>query len=206
MIKTREQAIALAQASGVSDKVVLFGYRSQPSHYGEYDDVLAILTPDAYQEFRGNTLPSIDRQGTAVLPPGVYKYRQGIHGISHLNMASAVDKEIYAWLLANKGKDYPTTVKDSQGNIRILPYWAFRQGGPVKILRIGAQTPALDAWPTNPAWIDIHKGGYNLTSSLGCQTKFPDTWLQFRALGFSEMDKYAQETIEYILELEPVAA
>lgn len=204
MIKTREEAIALAAASHVTDKVILFGYRSKQSKYGAYDDILALLSPDQYIEFKGNTLPSVDEKNVAVLQPGVYKYAPGLHGVSHLEHLSSGaltpgDKVIYDWLMNNKGKDYPRPVLDAQGHTRLIPYWAYRQSGPVKIHRIGALTPVMDGYPANPAWIDIHKGGYNLTSSLGCQTCYPDLWDSLRSLGFSEMEKYQQTTIPYIL-------
>lgn len=47
--------------------------------------------------------------------------------------------------------------------------------------------------------INIHRGGYNTTSSLGCQTIYPSQWEAFRALVYSEMDKYLQKVVPYIL-------
>jgi hypothetical protein len=47
--------------------------------------------------------------------------------------------------------------------------------------------------------VNIHKGGYNSTSSLGCQTIYPDQWEAFRALVYSEMDKYQEKVIPYVL-------
>lgn len=47
--------------------------------------------------------------------------------------------------------------------------------------------------------INIHKGGYNTTSSLGCQTVYPDQWLAFQTLAYSEMKRCGQETIPYLL-------
>ncbi len=188
---TREQAAAIAAKNNVADQVVLLGYRSATSKYGEYDDILAILTPDEYKEFKGNTLPSKWQAGIAKLQPGVYDYSKGLHGISHLS-SSPGDLAILQELQAT-GKDHAPIPG------RILPYYAFRQAGPVTIIRDGAALPerkvAVADWP----WIDIHHGGYNLTSSLGCQTVYPDHWEEFRDLGFGAMEKYSQRIVKYIL-------
>lgn len=47
--------------------------------------------------------------------------------------------------------------------------------------------------------INIHKGGYNGTSSLGCQTIPPSQWESFRSLVYSLMDKNGQKIIPYVL-------
>lgn len=47
--------------------------------------------------------------------------------------------------------------------------------------------------------INIHKGSKNSTSSLGCQTIYPDQWDGFINLVYSEMDRYKQKTIPYLL-------
>lgn len=185
-------AIALAAKYNVTDSVILFGYRSATSKYGEYDDTLAILSPDSYQEFIGNTLPSKWQPGIAKLIPGIYEYIKGLHGISHLS-DSPGDKAIMKELV-DSGKDHAPV------DGRTLPYYAFRQAGPVSVIRDGATFPErkipVGDWP----WIDIHHGGKNLTSSLGCQTVHPDEWDAFRDMGFFSMEKYNQRVVKYILE------
>jgi len=47
--------------------------------------------------------------------------------------------------------------------------------------------------------INIHRGGYNTTSSLGCQTVHPSQWTAFVSLVYSEMDRANQKTIPYLL-------
>ena len=47
--------------------------------------------------------------------------------------------------------------------------------------------------------INIHRGGHNTTSSLGCQTIPPSQWLAFQTLVYEEMDRYSQKTIPYLL-------
>lgn len=47
--------------------------------------------------------------------------------------------------------------------------------------------------------INIHRGGRNTTSSLGCQTIHPDQWGAFIALVYAEMDRHGQKTVPYLL-------
>jgi len=52
--------------------------------------------------------------------------------------------------------------------------------------------------------INIHKGGYNTTSSLGCQTIHPDQWDKFISSAVAQAKKHigvkwAEATIPYIL-------
>lgn len=47
--------------------------------------------------------------------------------------------------------------------------------------------------------INIHKGGYNTTSSEGCQTIYPDQWTEFIKTVYAQMDKYGQDKIAYVL-------
>src|ERR1700749_1295996 len=105
---TREQAGDIIKQHGISDKVVILGYRSADSQYGRYDDIAGILTPTGYVEFKFNTLPSRWDKRIAKLMPGVYRYKKGLHGIHHLNFAQRKDgsyvfpgdKEIFDWLQA----------------------------------------------------------------------------------------------------------
>jgi lysozyme len=47
--------------------------------------------------------------------------------------------------------------------------------------------------------INIHKGSYKSTSSEGCQTIYPAQWNGFINLVYSEMSRYNQKTIPYLL-------
>lgn len=47
--------------------------------------------------------------------------------------------------------------------------------------------------------INIHKGGYNTTSSEGCQTIHPDQWQKFITKAYKAMDLEGQRRIPYIL-------
>lgn len=202
---TKDKAAAILAAHGITDKVVILGYRSAVSKYGEYDDVAGIYTPGSYTQFRFNTLPSKWEGHIAKLMPGVYRYKKGLHGMNHLNLAQdkngryicPADKAIYDWLLANPGKDHPVLMEGDKP--RLLPYPAFRQAGPVTLIRHGATAPETEQDPAKWPFIDIHKGGHYTTSSEGCQTFIAEQWEAARALGFGAMDKYAQNQIMYCL-------
>jgi lysozyme len=77
------------------------------------------------------------------------------------------------------------------------PYEALRQYGNVTVIRNG-KVEVTDS-PANRFYIDIHKGGYNTTSSLGCQTIHPDQWPGFMEKIKAELSKYNQVIIPYIL-------
>jgi len=47
--------------------------------------------------------------------------------------------------------------------------------------------------------INIHRGGYNTTSSLGCQTIYPTQYHSFISLVYDQMDRFSQKTIPYLL-------
>lgn len=47
--------------------------------------------------------------------------------------------------------------------------------------------------------INIHKGSINSTSSEGCQTIYPDQWIEFKDNAYLQMDLAGQKTIPYIL-------
>lgn len=194
-ILTREQAIALA--GGTIDSVFLLGIRGffdpgAENKRGIYDDAIFLVTPDGCLGFNANTDPSITRKGIAVLQPGKYDYRQGLHGIHHLNLEDPADKTLYDKLIST-GRD----LEPIPG--RILPYHAFRQAGPVTVLRDGGMTTetkiGINDWP----WIDIHRGGINTTSSEGCQTIFPDQWPEIKEKGYAAMNAAGLQIIHYFL-------
>lgn len=76
------------------------------------------------------------------------------------------------------------------------PYKALRQSGRVTVLRDGIDHTDTMA---SPFYIDIHRGGYNTTSSLGCQTIHPDQWEDFITNTERLMNKYSQASVPYCL-------
>lgn len=46
--------------------------------------------------------------------------------------------------------------------------------------------------------INIHRGGYNTTSSEGCQTIYPTQYDAFISLVYAEMARHGQTTIPYV--------
>lgn len=74
-------------------------------------------------------------------------------------------------------------------------YTALVQAGEVTVIRDGDPPYPDTGW----FGINIHRGSYNGTSSLGCQTIYPDQWESFIATVQSEMKRYRQKTIPYAL-------
>jgi hypothetical protein len=189
-------AEALARKRGCTDKVMLLGMRSATSKYGEFDDTAGLITPTGYTEFRFNTLPTVWKDEIACLQPGDYKWIQGLHGVHHFNeMPPDYHAKVYAWLMANKGKDYPNPDPKY-----IHPYWAYREKPPMTIIRDGHTGTETDS-EAAPFMIDGHHSGIYTTSSAGCQTWPTDHWLAARAMGYIAMDAAGQTEITYSLHL-----
>lgn len=118
---------------------------------GIYDDAIFIDSVDAFASFNGNTDPSKSRPG--------YGFNDSTKGIAKLKAG--------LWL-AHK--------LDYHGSKIHGPYRAICQ-------RLGNVTVIRDGNPpyehTGKFGINIHKGGYQGTSSEGCQTIHPDQWNSF---------------------------
>lgn len=155
---------------------------------GVYDDAIFLITPDAVLGFNGNTDPSRLLPGVAQLVPGTYYYKKGIHGLHHLDLTKSAQKDALDEAVRS-GRD-----------ISSLTYWAFRQDSDVTVMRSGDSNPHTDN-ANNRFWIDIHRGGYNTTSSAGCQTVHPDQWNEFKTKGYAAMDNYNELRIPYVLVL-----
>lgn len=71
-------------------------------------------------------------------------------------------------------------------------YTALVQAKEVTVLRDGRDDTGFFG-------INIHRGGYNTTSSEGCQTIFPDQWPLFIGLVRSKLLQFEQKVVPYLL-------
>jgi len=169
---TKSEVLKRIASLRITDAVMVIGIRGYfkdtmgvpgQNDRGIYDDAMFIVTPDSFKAYNGNTDPSKSKESIAVLQPGIYHYKKGMHGVSGPH-----------------------------------PYMALRQDSNVTIKRDGSNELETDS-PENRFWIDIHRGGYTTTSSLGCQTIHPDQWCNFRDFVFEAMEKHDQHRVPYIL-------
>ena len=172
-----EDTKKLIKAHGVKDKLVLVGIR------GYYRDSLGVP---------GKNDRGIYDDAIMVVGPECY-----------VTFNANTDPSIFRKTIATlkpgvwryqKGK-HPRVPKPGKTN-----YAALRQAAPVTVIR-DPDPPAHTApfEDTGLFGINIHKGGFTTTGSEGCQTIFPDQWLSFQTLVYSEMDRSGQATVPYIL-------
>lgn len=62
-------------------------------------------------------------------------------------------------------------------------------------------TVARDGEPDDTGYfgINIHRGGYNSTSSIGCQTIYPAQWDSFHATLTDQLKRFNQKAFYYVL-------
>lgn len=78
-------------------------------------------------------------------------------------------------------------------------YTALVQAGEVTVLRDNAEEGKPPVEDTGYFGINIHCGSHNSTSSLGCQTIYPEQWEAFIALVQLEMKRHEMREIKYVL-------
>lgn len=170
---TRSQVAAMIVAAGGDPNVLtIVGIRGADgsNEIGKYDDLIIAFSPTIYHEFKGNTDPSRARAGSGF---GANK------GMAHLV----------------PGLYHAHVVGKHRGKYTALIQGRYSPGGEVTVRRDGSP-PYLDK-----GWfgINIHKGSYNSTSSLGCQTVHPDQWSTFINLVLRELTRLGQKVVPYLL-------
>lgn len=149
---------------------------------GIYDDAICLVTPNVFATFNGNTDPtSVDpRLGLASLEPGAYyAHRFDLHGGKYLALCQRLGPVIVHRDLTDSyaaGIDH-----DDYGH-----------------------SLGKGLWKGSGYGINIHKGGYGTTSSLGCQTIYPNQWDGFISLATAEAkrlfkDAWRRTIIPYLL-------
>lgn len=169
---------------------------------------------------------SIDRSLYPVLVIGIRGYYKNIMGAPSVNDRGIYDDAIFintpqATVAFNGNTDPATyrkgygTAENTKGMASLNPGAWFvhkfdKHNGKYLALcqRAGAVTVTRDGTPpyqdTGKFGINIHKGGYNTTSSLGCQTIHPDQWESFINLVKDQIkryfgEKWQSQIIPYVL-------
>lgn len=147
---------------------------------GIYDDCIVLVTRNVFAAWNGNTDPSTHRKDIATLQPGIYPcYQFDRHNGSRPH--NAICQRRGPVIIRRDGTEsVPKGESDGRG---------FSLGGGL--------------WRGNFG-INIHRGGVNGTSSLGCQTFPPSQWDGFYALAKAEAQRvwgrrWDKETITYAL-------
>lgn len=136
-----------------------------------YDDAIFVVSYNAYASFNANTDPSGEGWN-----PGV--------GKPYATLKAGVWRFVQGW--HRRGQ---------RGGHKAL-----RQpdGYPFTVIRDAAKgRPSYEE--TGYFAINLHRGGDWSTSSWGCQTIVPSQWEAFINLVYSEMNRYGQQFIEYLL-------
>lgn len=178
--QSREKTIEIAKAHGIDvTRPFLLGMRGYfrdsmgkvgVNDRGIYDDAIFLNSQFGYYAFWANTDPS--------------KYRNGSGTGAGKGMA-VLNAGLWKYTLGIHGLSKP---KERQ-------YEALIQADKVAVTRDGNPPYQDTGW----FGINIHKGGYNTTSSEGCQTIHPDQWGQFIVSTKSAMRDSAVKTIPYLL-------
>lgn len=87
------------------------------------------------------------------------------------------------------------------GKPRNKRYTALVQAGEVTVKRDDDASAATSTGTLDTGYfgINIHRGGYNTTSSLGCQTIYPDQWAGFIGIVEQELQRSGQVVLPYVL-------
>lgn len=141
---------------------------------GIYDDVIFLLSPDAFAVFNANTDPSIYRRGRAMLAaPQKITYRPGHHGYGRKSGHPAF----------RQASDVVVHRDGGTGHGRSLGGGRFTDKGGARF------------------WTNLHRGGWKTTSSAGCLTVHPSQWDAFYQLMRHELRRAGRKTFNcYLIE------
>lgn len=184
----KSSILSLLKEHGIEDQVALVGVRSYyrntmgkpaKNDRGIYDDAIFLVSPTAFLGCNANTDPSIYRKGhgpgsakgVAMLKEGIWRFTTGYHRGQYRALRQSGFFTLY--------RDADESVPESK-----VKYY--------DTVRVYEDT-------TDSSGINIHKGGFSTTSSLGCQTIHPDQWEEFIALVYNHLKLYKQKSIPYLL-------
>ena len=168
-MQCREKTAAILVERGVRDAVAILGVRG---YYRDTMGVAGVNDVGIYDDAIFVTSPSCYVAFNANCDPGIHRTHMA-------NLAPGV----WHYKLGIHGLSKPRT----------LQYEALVQADEVTVRRDGE---GLD---TGLFGINIHRGGWTKTSSLGCQTIWPEQWDGFIALVKEQMGRFKQATVPYCL-------
>ena len=167
--QAKEKSLAMVIKSGIEDTVVLIGIRGYYSETFQPSGNQRGIYDDAIILLS----PSVHATFNANTDPSFYK-----KGIAVLKTG------VHRYKKGNHGLSKPNG-----------GYPALRPANPKEELPVTRDGEG----DSMGIAINIHKGSYKSTSSEGCQTIYPSQWNGFINLVYSEMDRYKQKTIPYLL-------
>lgn len=183
-MQSLEDSVRLLSDAGINiqDKVALLGirgyYRDTMGVPGKndrkiYDDAIFVVSSSAYASFNANTDPTGEGWNANINPQKPYA-----------TLKPGVWRFIQGW-----------HKKDKPGGHKALRQ---PENFPFTVIRDAARgQPSYEE--TDYFAINLHRGGEWSTSSYGCQTIVPSQWEAFISLVYSEMKRYNQKSIQYLL-------